>query len=122
MYKLVFTQHNSAMDALVMPYDTIQVGISDPNSTLVNKVYNSAGEEVLILSKHSAIFSSSGKTEERLVYVYLSDLNGTKYSVPAGINGEKFYATKPSPEQISVNKASTTEPGSSEVLVDTMQT
>ena len=75
-----------------LPYNEIAEGA---------ELYGPDGEMVKVINKHKAI----GCNEERLIYVFLSDVNGTRYSVAAGIGGENFYTTKPSPEQISKNQA-----------------
>ena len=74
-----------------LPYNDIAIGA---------ELYGPDGQMVKVVDKHKPIDSD----EERLVYVFLSNVEGTRYSVPHGFLGNNFYASPPSSDQILANE------------------
>lgn len=74
-----------------LPYNDIAIGA---------ELYGPDGQMVKVVDKHKPIDSD----EERLVYVFLSNVKGTRYSVPHGFLGNNFYASPPSSDQILANE------------------
>jgi len=72
-------------------YDEISVG---------DEIYGPLGVMVKITNKHISGLSD----EKRVIYVLLSSVAGTHYSVPYGRIGNNFYATQPSNLQVFDNQ------------------
>jgi hypothetical protein len=70
-------------------YDEISVG---------DEIYGPLGVMVKIANKHHC------NDEKRVIYVLLSSMEGTRYSVPYGRIGNNFYATQPSNLQVFDNQ------------------
>ena len=85
---LLFKTSNMATPLL---YDEISVG---------DEIYGPLGVMVKIVNKHIAGF----RDEKRVIYVLLSCMEGTRYSVPYGRIGNNFYATQPSNLQVFDNQ------------------